>query len=302
MRTLVGVGTGFLASCSVIYAGTAVLKPVADTTLFAYQPNNNNGKGTTLIVGGLERQSPTPCRSLVRFDLGTSVPAGSIITNVSIKLAVTRERGSSGPIQTGFHRLLRDWTEGAKNNPGGGSPATAGEATWNSRSKGTADWSAPGGAGDFAATPSATIALDNTGSYTIASTPELIADVQAWLADPSTSRGWMLLAPQETTPSSARRLAARENPSQAITLTVGFTTPPPPAVPPVASAQVAADGFFEVSFPATAGVRYGVQRRSELDATPWVDAATFAPSQDGVLTHRVAVGTAPEFIRIIVKP
>lgn len=109
---------GFLGSVAINGdAASVVLKPTADTTLFSFQPGNNDGKGATLVVGGINK-SPAACRPLVRFDLGTNLPPGAVITNVSLKLNVTKEKGASGPIQTGFHRLQQDWIEGAKKGVG----------------------------------------------------------------------------------------------------------------------------------------------------------------------------------------
>lgn len=293
---------GFLGSVAINGdAASVVLKPTADTTLFSFQPGNNDGKGATLVVGGINK-SPAACRPLVRFDLGTNLPPGAVITNVSLKLNVTKEKGASGPIQTGFHRLQQDWIEGAKNNPAGGSAAGNNEATWTSRKKGTANWSAPGGTGDFATTPSATIALDNTGAYTVASSAALIADVQSWQSDPATNFGWILVAQQEASQGSARRLAARETTSQAMTLTIGYTVPPPPPIRPVVALRRNDQGVFELSFPAQSGVRYAVQRRSQFDANPWIEAVTLTAATDGPLIHQAPGGDDAEFFRVLVQP
>lgn len=293
------LGGAFGATLVSVLANTVTLKPSADTTLFEFTPDNNSGRNVTLVVGGINK-SESACRALLRFSLGTNLPAGAVITNVSLKLSVTKEKGGSPALQMRVHRVLQEWIEGTRSNMAGGSPAAAGEATWNARKHGVSNWSAPGGTGDFAATASATIAVDNNGNYTIPSNDALLADVRDWQANSAANFGWILLAPQEETLGSARRIASREDGSQAPSLTIGFTLPPPVS-PPIA-ASVGTDGQLEITFPGQIGVSYEVQQRSVLEATPWNTAATLAATQDGALTHRVPISDASTFFRIILKP
>lgn len=301
MRTWIVWGAALGAAVGTTLADTVTLKPAADTTLFEFTPDNNSGRESTLVVGGINK-SASACRSLLRFDLSTNLPPGAIITNVSIKLSVTKEKGSSPALQMKVHRVLQEWTEGTKSNKAGGSPATANEATWNARKHGAANWSAPGGAGDFAATASATIAVDNNGNYTLPSNDALLADVREWQASSAANFGWILLAPQEETLGSARRIASREGGSQAPTLTLGFTVPPPPPIRPVATASLGGDRQLVITFPGQTGVSYEVQQRSQLEGTPWTTAATLTAIQDGALTHQATVNEAPSFFRVILKP
>lgn len=301
MKRLAQLGMAIGVGVAVAQANSVVLKPAADTTLFRFFPGNNDGKDATMIVGGINK-SPSACRALVRFALGTNLPAGSVVTNVTLRLNVTKEKGSRGPIQTRFHRVTQDWTEGAKVNQGGGVAAAAGEATWTDRKKGTASWSAPGATGDFSTTFSASIPLDNTGAYTVASTAGLVADVQAWLTDPGTNFGWILVAQQEDSSGSARRIATREAGSQAMALTIGFTLPVlPPALPALTGVRTP-DGQLELVFPAQANVQYQLQRRTVFDALPWTDAGLFTQGLDGPITNRVGLESEPAFFRIVIKP
>ncbi len=301
MKSFAQLGMAIGLGLGVAQANSVVLKPAADTTLFRFFPGNNDGKDSTMIVGGISK-SPSACRALVRFALGTNLPAGSVVTNVTLRLNVTREKGSSGAIQTRFHRVTQDWAEGGKLNQAGGATATAGEATWTDRKKGTASWSAPGATGDFATTFSASIPLDNTGVYTVASTAGLVADVQAWLTDPGTNFGWILVAQQEDTSASARRIATREAGSPAMALTIGFTAPSTPPTLPALTGVRTTDGQFELVFPAQANVQYQLQRRTLFDALPWADAGLFAQGLDGPITNRVRFESDPAFFRIVIKP
>ena len=73
---------------------------------------------------------------------------------------------------TQLHRVLSDWgegTSGAGGDPlhmggGGGSPATAGDATWLHTFFDTSFWANPGG--DFSSTASAARSVDQPGFYT----------------------------------------------------------------------------------------------------------------------------------------
>jgi hypothetical protein len=290
------VGTG----CT-LWAGSVTLKPAADTTLFSFARENNCGKETTLVVGGIN-MGAAACRALLRFDLGTNVPAGAVITNVSLKLRVTKEKGTASAIQTQFHRLTKDWTEGTKTGKAGGAIGANGEATWKSRKKGVADWTGDGAEGDFNPAISATIAIDNTGAYTVNSTEALLTDVRTWLAAPTNNFGWILVAEQEAVQGSARRIASREDSSQAPTLTIGFTTPPPPPVLPVVAGTVSSDGQFELTFPAQTGIHYLVQSRSVFDSAPWSAAGTLTATNDGILTQRIPLAEGSTFFRILLQP
>src|SRR5207249_7454081 len=51
------------------------------------------------------------------------------------------------------------------------------------------------------------------------------ADAQAWLNNPATNFGWMLITESERTPESARRFGSREDPSHAPVLVIGYLVP-----------------------------------------------------------------------------
>ena len=140
----------------------------------------------------------------------------------------------AGAVPISLHPLLADWGEGASNatgSEGAGAPSQAGDATWIHRSFPSTMWSSAGG--DFAATASATQSVAGLGSYTWSSTsnPGMIADVQGWLATPTTNFGWLLKSP-ETSQSTAKRFDSRENAVAASRplLLVSFTTSPMAAV------------------------------------------------------------------------
>jgi hypothetical protein len=216
-------------------AETLVLHPVADTSLISAAPDNNNG-GQAWVLAGVT-QNFTTNRGLFRFDL-SGLPPGSVIESASLSLEVTRQpRDGYAPGPFGLHRMLQAWGEGNKialDNAGGlGAPATAGEATWNAAFAGALAWTAPGGAADadFAAIASAEVFIYGVGDspYLFPSTPELIADVQAWLDHPASNFGWMLRCEDESPNFTARRFGSREDAGSLPQLFLQFTVIPEPS-------------------------------------------------------------------------
>ena len=132
--------------------------------------------------------------------------------------------------------MLVDWTEGTggSGSQTRGSAAKANESTWNMRLAPSTPWSAPGGAApiDFEATPSASTPV--TTRLAFASTSQLVADVQAWVDDPSTNFGWILNTESEHMSGTARRFGSRES-GTAPSLVVTFTAAAPPTAPEITS-------------------------------------------------------------------
>ncbi|HEX2838276.1 MAG TPA: DNRLRE domain-containing protein [Phycisphaerales bacterium] len=203
---------------------TVDLQASQDTTIFDIQDGQylSNGAGQYMFAG--RNSQANVRRTLLRFDL-SSVPTGSTINSVTLRLNMSRSRANNDPAS--LHRALAAWGEGtsnAANDEGRGATPTAGDATWIHRLYSTALWSSPGG--DFTSTPSASITVSGqNGPYTWTGTG-LTADVQMWLDMPSMNFGWVLRG-DETTDQTAMRFDTRENPTTANRprLTVVFTPP-----------------------------------------------------------------------------
>jgi hypothetical protein len=210
---------------TVVIAGSAfgeevTLTPVRDNTI--YQSNtggqNSNALGAHLFCGftaGSEAR-----RALIRFDV-SSIPPDAVIESVTIRLTFDRAGFAGGGLDTKIHRLVRAWGQGTSDagEPGGmGTAPTPGDPTWSFSEFPNTSWSRPGG--DFADDPSASLAAE-LGVQTWASTPGLVADVQGWLADPSTNHGWIVIG-NETTPGSAMRMSSVEGLSPPV-LTITYT-------------------------------------------------------------------------------
>ena len=186
------------------------LRPVADTSLHQIAQANNMGGHSHVAVGTTGQG--TRSRGLFRFDL-SAIPQNAVVTSVTITFDLQQiPRADATGNSHSIHRVLTAWGEGSKIG-NLGLPATAGEATWLHSAHPTT-WQTPGG--DFAAEPSATQVLGpSPGVFTLNSTAALVADVQAWLADPTQNFGWLLKVTDEAPTLTARRFSSSETPEGA---------------------------------------------------------------------------------------
>jgi len=242
-------------------ADSVILKPAADTTLIETEPDNNLG-GAAIVNAGTT-QNFTRNRGLLRFDFTGQIPPGSQITKVDFVVEVTgqpKEEQKSSSF--GLHRVLKPWGEGDKSSPdpihpGLGAPATSGEATWTHRLAFTTNtWTVAGGAAtnDYAPEISSETFVYGLGDspYTFISTARLVADVQAWVEDPATNFGWMLLCRSEEANFTARRFASREDAGREPYLVIEYA-------PPAIGTPTLANGQFTFSFAVQSNQNYAVE-------------------------------------------
>ncbi|MFZ0389168.1 MAG: DNRLRE domain-containing protein [Calditrichia bacterium] len=188
------------------------LDAVKDNTL--YEDANgglSNGAGQHFFAG--KTAGGEVRRGLVKFDVAGNIPAASTIDSVFLVLNLSRTISAAHTVS--LHRLLNDWGEGTSDAPGqqgGGTAATVNDATWIYTFYNTDFWTTAGG--DFSATASASLPVNSPGVYTWASTPQMVADVQDWLNNPSANFGWALLG-NESADGTAKRFDSRENPTAA---------------------------------------------------------------------------------------
>jgi hypothetical protein len=259
---------------------TTNLSASADTSLFETNPDMNLGGGTDAPSGTTAGNGGMPFRSraLYKFDL-SQLPPNATVTAASLVLTVTR-RPSAGTSSTfGLHRILRAWGEGA--GIGNGSAASDGDATWNNRLHPSTPWTPAGGGSnvDYVATASASDPVDVLGPYTWSSTPALVADVQAWIQQPGTNFGWMLISSDEGTPLTARRFGTREGGSVGPVLTVQYTVASAATPPTISQISVASNQIHFV-FTAEANRTYAVEYRATANGGTW-QVLTNIPAQAG---------------------
>ncbi len=202
-------------------AGTqTTLMPSKDNTL--YESNIgmlSNGSGTRFFAGRTNQGQNSVRRGLVAFDVAGALPAGVVVESVELTMNMTQTRGGAETIA--LHRVEADWGEGASvagRGQGGGAQAATDDATWIHTFFDTSTWTTPGG--DFAAVPSASAEVDGLGTYTWGSTPEIVADVQAWLDDPAGNFGWLIKG-NESAGQTSKAFDSREGGNPPV-LTIGF--------------------------------------------------------------------------------
>jgi len=259
-----GLAMGFHAC--LVRSESVTLTSVADTTLIETEPGNN--LGGAVIVNSGTTQNFTRNRGLFRFDFTGQIPPGSRITKADFVVEVTGEpKEEQNASSFGLHRVLKPWGEGDKTSPdpihpGLGAAATAGEATWIHRFAFTTNlWAVPGGAAtnDYVPELSAETFVYGLGDspYTFVSTPRLVADVQAWVDDPATNFGWMLICQSEEVNFTARRFASREDAGREPDLVIEY-------VPPRIDLPAVSNGQFVFAFAAQSNQSYAVEFRSSL--------------------------------------
>jgi plastocyanin len=204
---------------------TIVLGASKDNTLYQSTVGDiSNGAGDSLFAGLVgPRGGSAIRRGLLAFDIADNIPAGSTINSVTLTLNMLQSTAGAETVQ--LRDVLADWGEGTSVGTGRGAPATTNDATWIYRFfNTTATWTNAGG--DFATTASASTSVGGVGFYTWGSTPQMVADVQNWLNNPGNNFGWLVLG-NETTTSSAKRFASKDNPdsTKQPALTIDYTSP-----------------------------------------------------------------------------
>jgi len=202
-----GVWLAGVLCCTATADARRVIVPVSkDNTLFGpFKASFSNGAGPSVFAGSTRNFGPR--RALLQFALTDSVPPLVHIDSVRVRLHLNRT--TTGTTVQGLHRLLQNWGEAGSISLGGaGVLALTGDATWSHAFFDSVAWNTPGG--DFTATPSATASVgSDTHDYFWGSTPALVADVQAWVDDPTANFGWILIG-DEGTPS-AKRFDSRQS-------------------------------------------------------------------------------------------
>ncbi|HEV8201029.1 MAG TPA: DNRLRE domain-containing protein [Candidatus Polarisedimenticolia bacterium] len=196
-----------LALSRVALADSVILPAAADATLIEDPAGGfASGSGPAIFAGRIASTLQSVRRALLRFDVAATIPPGSKIETVRLRLHLAQ--ANSGPVPARLYRLTQSWGEGASSSTGGGGAAAQpGDATWIHRFHDDVFWTHPGG--DFDPLVRAETILDQPDFYTWGSTPEMVQDVQSWLDDPASNDGW-LLAGDESRTQTARRFDSRE--------------------------------------------------------------------------------------------
>lgn len=225
------------------------LSPVQDTTLYEDATGRlGNGAGQYLFVGrtwdenGIDKLLR---RALIKFDLA-SIPANSTINSVNFGFTIDQAPPAATGATISLHTMTEDWGEGASNAPGPegrGTIAQVDDATWLHSFFDSLVWNTAGG--DFEAVAVASEPISSSPqSVTFATSPQLVATVQAWVDNPASNHGWALLG-DEIFPQNARRILSRENvgPGNPL-LTLDFTPGPAVVIPAESIPAMTTPGFL----------------------------------------------------------
>lgn len=181
---------------------TLTLEPAKDNSIF--ESNTNSGGASPVLVAGKTSHEGVR-RALVAFDL-SQLPTTTTVLSVTLRLQVEKPADPTA-LPFGLHRVASDWGEaGSSGSKGQGAPAQTGDATWAFSFYTATQWSSAGG--DFVTTASAITNVGGSGSYEWSS-PQLLSDVQGWIANPSSNFGWILVG-DETTNRSVKLFVSNE--------------------------------------------------------------------------------------------
>lgn len=185
-----------------------VLTAAKDNTLIETGNGGlSDGAGVHLFTGKTNTGSRR--RALVAFDL-SQIPAGAKITGVTLTLHVSQT--VAGTETLALHGVSADWGEGASNagvfRDGDGIASKTNDATWIHRFFSSTRWTNAGG--DFDPSTDASAAAGFAGTDVVFNaTAAMIARVQAWVDQPSTNFGWIVIG-NESANRSAKQLSSRE--------------------------------------------------------------------------------------------
>ena len=235
------VGTSALASAAAaalvaLFAGRAgatvgTFTSSKDNTL--YEPGvgslsnggtYSNGAGDYMFAGRTgQPPSLSIRRALVGFDL-SSIPADAQVNSATLTLRLTKS-ADAGAATVSLHRALAGWGEGLSHAPGSegeGTFAMAGDATWSHRFYDAQFWTNPGG--DYAPAASSAITVGTSGAFYSWSGAGLLADVQSWIASPTSNNGWFVIG-DEARERTAKRFDTRKHtdPNRRPRLVVDYT-------------------------------------------------------------------------------
>lgn len=253
------------------FADVVSLSPVKDNTLYEFDPSdpfspcNSNGAGDFFSAGRNRSQSLLR-RGLIQFDF-SGIPAGAVVTpgslNLSLEVVDMPKKDTSGEDRDFWLvPLTQAWGEGTSqadvgiSGAGSGAAATDGDATWIHTSFDSAihdpynpDPSDPGYWTTYGAISAAPVdpTMFGAPSGTVPAAPYLgpvlfgsssmEADINAWLADPSSNFGWLIIGDERidgSDVSSNRGFASRENSAGSPVLSFEYTL----AVPEPSSAML----------------------------------------------------------------
>jgi len=297
MKTLLTAVYATFCVVLAAFAESITLAPSADTTLFENFPDNNLGRIITLAAGTTEHEFQS--RALIKFNVAGQIPPNVIVSSARLRLKVVKIPLGPEPSTFFLHRVLTDWSEGDKSLGTLGELAAAGQTTWNNRFHPSTGWSEAGGVSDadYSGTVSSSAPVFDIGTYLFDTSPQMVADVQHWLANPAQNFGWILISGSEEVLSTARRFGSREDAPNAAALEIEYA--PPFRIENVALAA----GNIRFSFAVEPLFTYTVESRNSLASGNWNTLTNFTET---VTPHQAMISDSANgssrFYRVLKAP
>ncbi|WP_027419396.1 T9SS type A sorting domain-containing protein [Crocinitomix catalasitica] len=179
------------------------LNPIQDNSIYS-ESDFSNGLGE--LYSGLDCDGNIR-RALIQFDVEDAIPPGAVITNVSLTLNVSAYDESAADAIYSIHKITRSWGEGTSFGDDDGASPIMPDATWEHAMFSDELWSDLGG--DFEGVSSGDQLLTVDTDDFLWTDPQMIEDVENWIADPATNFGWVLIG-DEDTDCSIRRIGSKD--------------------------------------------------------------------------------------------
>jgi hypothetical protein len=236
------LGLSLLAGASLLVAGraraaTQVLAPSDDTFINQGHLGNNNGASLSIFTGTDGHNGNM--RGLIRFGMPAGLQGRVTVTGVQLTMTVQElGDGTSGtPAIESLQAVTEAWAQGngignsvmsfTVGQPCGG-PVSG--ATWNQPNCALpAGWATPGGTVVAAVSAQADTTGVPTGGQVVwssASGPQLNADIQGWIDNPTSNHGWRITSSTEDNGGRAQRFVSSEAGATPPTLAVTYSCNP----------------------------------------------------------------------------
>jgi hypothetical protein len=271
---------GLMLGCC--HSGTAqtvsvTLTPTVDTCIYS---GRDNIQGNATIIAGT-RLEGVKDRGLLRFDL-TSIPEVATILSARVHLTVVRVPQAAADSDFSLFRMVTPWGE---------------EATW-SNATANISWEAPGAleGTDYFPESSATRRISKLGVYEFESTEKLIADVQNWLDDPASNRGWLLKTASEKVIETARHFGSSES-GQPPQLLIEYSMQAGPFF-----SEVHRQGpNLVLQLKPTAPGTYLLETRTNVEQAAWLSVTNVSTAELKIVTFTVPLVEMRAFYRAVLQ-
>jgi hypothetical protein len=179
-----------------------------DATLYeSSQGNIANSKGQYIFIG--KTNNGDLRRSLLRFDLGTEIPADAIIDSVLLLISMNKTQNAAQDLR--IYPVLGAWFEGSSDasaNEGKGTSATNGDPTWTYRVYPDTLWNNEGG--DIGEELLFEGSIQGSGTYTLKGTDNFITLFNQWRNGSMPNHGVMLIGNEDSQNRSSKRFASAQ--------------------------------------------------------------------------------------------